>query len=559
MPQLPAQSASVPAGTSPKVAAALRSTAAMQRWERTRRLERLTRYFECRQYEDRRYDWDGRMIGLPGFGGIPMPTNTVPPVSERRPPAVYALPKVIVQRFTAMLFGEEGFPELFVEDDPDSEDFVRAIAEAASAPDIWDEARDDGGQRGTAVVSWAWVDGEPRLEVHDARDCHVLEWADRQRCVPAIVVKLWEECEPGISPDGLLVDRDGWRAREWSVGLNGARGQDRLYRYVPESGREPARWELVGDVVEFDGPCPVAWVQNQRRKDRHDGLGDYEGQEGMLDALNLTMCATVGGTAINADPTLVLHMEKRGDGSVAKGGRNVIWSEKGAEYLEISGSATEAGLKTTDKVKAFTLEAADVTLLDPEKMAGAAQSGEALRRLLFPMVKRAQKYRTQYGAGIVRALEGLLVQAQAMLKRDQRTVFKLPPKVEKEVEDDNGVAREKITAKTPRKPGLGTRVTLKWPPFFPPSSADLLAEVNAIQAANGQRPVISMRTAVEKAAPIFGVKDIDQELADILEHEEQMAEASAGALGKTPGSLPDAAGEEDDPEQEAAGEQQGAA
>jgi len=536
MPPLPVQSASVPAGTPPKVAAALRSTAAMQRWERVTRLERLTQYFENRQYEDRRYDWDGRMVGLPGFGGIPMPTNTAVPVSRRRPPAVYALPQIIVQRYTAMLFGEEGFPQLFVEDDPDSEDFIRAVAEAAEAADIWGEARDDGGQRGTAIVSWAWVDGEPRLEVHDARYCWVLEWADAQRCVPAVVLKIWQTCEPGIGSEGQLVEADGWFAREWSVGLNGAPGQDRLYRYVPESGREPARWELGGDVVTFDGPCPVTWVQNGRRKDRHDGLGDYEGQEGMLDALNLTMCATIGGTAINADPTLVLHMEKRGDGSVAKGGHNVIWSEKGADYLEISGSSTEAGLKTTDKVKAFALEAADVTLLDPEKMAGAAQSGEALRRLLFPMVKHAQKLRKQYGAGITRALEGLLVQAQAMVRRASNTVFKLPPAVEKEVEDDNGVAREKIIRTTPRKPGAGTRVTLKWPPFFPPSSADLLAEVNAIQAANGQKPVISMRTAVEKAAPIFGVKDVDQELADILEHEEQMAEASAGALGRTPGS-----------------------
>jgi hypothetical protein len=96
--------------------------------------------------------------------------------------------------------------------------------------------------------------------------------------------------------------------------------------------------------VKFEGECPVAWMENSP-----GGKGDFEGDEGLLDALNLTLCATVGGTARNADPTLVIHQpwQAMPAEGVRKGGFNAIWSEKGASYLEISGASTDAGLKAT--------------------------------------------------------------------------------------------------------------------------------------------------------------------------------------------------------------------
>jgi hypothetical protein len=71
--------------------------------------------------------------------------------------------------------------------------------------------------------------------------------------------------------------------------------------------------------------------------------------------------------------------------------------------------------------------------------------------------------------------------------------------------------------------------------MFPKSATDLLQEVQAIQAGNGGQPIISMRTGVEQAAPLFSVKDIDQELADIVDHQTQMADAQAGSFGAGPG------------------------
>lgn len=517
----------------------------MLEWERSERMERQQRYFEGTQYEDRDYDWDGSFRPVSDAIGSASPAfpPQLVPMARRRPPSVYRLGKIIVQRYTALLFGEAGFPELHVEDDQDTEDFVRGVAEAADLPQVFADARDLGGQLGTAVLSYAWVDGEPSVEVHNAAQIVPLAWENPGKRILRQAVKVWVSEEASIAEDGTLEQRDVWMAREWTGATSPTAsspampGADRLYRYQPEDRLAGARWELIEQVV-VDGVCPVVWILNERKDGSLDGRGDFEGQEGMLDALNFALCATSGGTARNADPTLVLGLppEKNSGEPIRKGGHNVIFAGDGAggtKYLEISGSSTTAGLDVTDRLKSFALEDADVTLLDPEKMSGAAQSGEALRRLLFPMVKRAQKFRTQYGIGIRRVLEGLVDQA----RRLGNVAFRLPPIIDKVTEQaEDGTPRERVMSIRARVPGTGTQMSLRWPQMFPASASDTQAEVATILQANGNKPIISMRTGVETAARIFGVKDVDQELHDILEHEEQMADASAGSFGAKPGS-----------------------
>lgn len=555
MPLLPSTEALIPPGTPAIVAAALRGAAQMLHWECYQRCDRLEKYFEGTQYDDKPYDWDGSLRSISGIVGVPIPAiaGRVPSMSSRRPGAVYRLGKIMVQRYTALIFGEDGekgFPAVSCEEDPDSEDFVQAIAEAAELGDVFAEARDAAGIRGTAVLSYAWIDGEPRVEVHNRKQITVLEWLDESRDLPQVVVKIWPTKVPAIGVGGVLIEQAGWMAREWSgprtqpIAPNAPPGSvavvepgaDRIYRYVPEAPMAKARWELTAPPVALDD-CPVVWWRNEKREG-HDGRGDYEGQEGMLDQLNQALCATAGGTIRNADPTLVLGLDPTANNGepVRKGGYNAIYAgPHGADYLEISGTSTEAGLKTTDKLKAFVLEDGDVTLLDPEKMAGLAQSGEALRRLLFPMVKRAQKLRRQAASAIVRVLAGLLRQAQQLAATKPGVTFGLPPRVEKTT-TAGGV--EQIVSETPRVPGKGKRLTVAWAQMFPPSATDRLQEVQTTQAANGGKPVISMRTGVEVSAPLFDVTDVDQEVADVLDAEEKMADAMAGSFGKVPGSVP---------------------
>jgi hypothetical protein len=75
-------------------------------------------------------------------------------------------------------------------------------------------------------------------------------------------------------------------------------------------------------------------------------------------------------------------------------------------------------------------------------------------------------------------------------------------------------------------------VTLKWPDYFPPSDQDRLARINAIRAANGDKPVLAPLSAIKAAAPVFGVvTNAEEELERVLEGTKLFAEASAGSLG----------------------------
>lgn len=411
MPSPPDPAALLLASTPPLVAAALRSVASIRRFERTQRLERLDRYYRGAQYDDRAYGWDGRhLASSESLGGFaPFYPDWIVPLDQRRPPANYLVGRVIVDRFTSLLFGDGSFPEIRVEGDPVTEDFLRATSAAAQLPERMTHARNLGGAQGTAVLSYAWVDGLPVVEVHSAAHVLVLRWADPQRHVPHHVLKIWPTSEPAVDAEGQLVEREGWLAREWlgpAQGREGREGRERVYVYTPADRDRPAQWTLAAEAALSE--CPVVWSRNEPVDERHDGEGDFEGSESTSHELNVILCATSTGTALNADPTLVVKCDpKLNPGRTKKGAYNTIYSPGGAEYLELSGQAVRAGIENVERLRANLFEQTGMTILDAEKMSGRAQSGEALKRLMAPTLAKADRRRETYGAGIVQVLTGL--------------------------------------------------------------------------------------------------------------------------------------------------------
>jgi len=555
----PSSNAVIPATASGQTSAALRAAATIAGFERTLRLDRLDAYYRGVQYASREYGWDGRhLASSESLGGFaPFYPDWIVPLDLRRPPTNYLVGRVIVDRFTSLLFGNGSFPEVLVEGDPDTEDFLRTASVAASLPERMTHARNLGGAQGTVVLSYAWTDGLPVVEAHSAKHVLVLRWADPQRHIPHHVLKIWPTFEPTVTPDGELVEQDGWMAREWRGPEGAAPGYERIYAYLPPERDRPAQWIVVAEAPLSE--CTVVWIRNEPVDDRHDGEGDFEGCEETIDELNTILSATSTGTAINADPTLVVKCDpKLNPGRTKKGAFNTIYSPGGAEYLELSGAAVKAGLENVERLRAFIFEQAGMTILDPEKMSGAAQSGEALKRLMAPTLAKADRRRETYGAGIVQVLTGLwrlakriensppiempkldamgapmLDEAGTPIVELRRPTLRLPPRhVRKTAVDADGDVTTATDETIERRPGLGGTVTLHWPEYFPPSEQDKLAKITTIQAANGGRPVLSPIQAIKSAAPIFGVStDADEELARILDGTRLFADAAAGALG----------------------------
>ena len=551
----PSEKALTPPEAPRMVRAVLRSAASIHDGEKASKQRKRIKYFESKQYKDLPFEWDGSIGGPESVVGLPVYTSFAPPISQRKPPAVYPLARIIVERLSNMVFGDGLFPAVSVEGSPEDEEFVKGLIVAAALPETMKHARDLGGAAGEVALSYGFVNGEPRIEVHATGELVVLDWADLAKLVPRHVVKIWCVEEPAEDPvKGTLIEKKIWFAREWcgpkydAKGAIEEPGAERLYRYIEGSKSVLPVWLLVNAISI--GECPVVWVVNARKLISCHGRGDFEGSEGLIDRAIQTLNATTEGTINNAEPTLCLDvpMNLTPPEAVKKGGHNTILTTA-VKYLEVSGSSVSAGIAQTDRLRALSFESAHVAMLDPERLVGV-QSGEAMKRLMFPTVQQADVLRTHYGRAIVKLLEGLLrlakrlvrepsvepvidEQGQVMLDEAGKPVtqlvddikrFRVPPLVRK-TQDAEGVETTELIDRSPSPDEGRVAINLSWPEYFPATSLDKQQESQALQAAAGGVPVMSHKTAVAMASKIYGTPNIDSEF-EAIRADQGMAKAS---------------------------------
>lgn len=513
---------------------------------RLHELDRLESYYRATQDLRKRYSWDGYLVGH--GNDQPIEPGWYVPFALRRPAARYDLARVIVQRFTSFLFGTDRFPELRVEGDAEAEDYVRAMAEAARLPLRLIEARNLGGAIGTSVLSFCFVAGRPRVEVHNAKHCTVLRWADEAERRPGAVLKTYCYPRDVWDPDSRKVVRAGFvYARYWDE------QREVVWEPIPQRVAEQPGWESrvrSSERVHGYGFTPVYWVQNTSDSQEIDGESDYEGLLEDLDEVNQLLSAAATGTKANLEPTLVVREDPAmNQGTIRKGRGNAIYSRGGADYLELKGQAQAAGLAVLGQLRSFVLETVGVVLADAEKMAGAAQSALAIEMLYKPMLARLDLLREQYGEFGVKPLLRDMVRAAALVESrteiaadGSRTVGRvvLPARVQMEPPKEPG--GEPVVRRTERRAPAAEEleITLNWLPYFPPGWEEIAKATDAAQKATGGKPVLSQRSAIAAVKTLWGVSDVDTELAAIeVESEAAMAQAQemmrAEAETKAPG------------------------
>lgn len=505
---------------------------------RFRCLDRSESYFRTKQDATKEYDWDGRFQGYGGEADIA--PGWFVPYKRRAPSTRRDLPRIVVKRITSMLFGTDRFPLIAVAGDEDAEDFVSSLSTEARVPARMIEARDLGGACGSVAMSFAYVRGKPRVEVHNAKHVTVLRWADRseQTIGAAILAYRYKR---RVFKDGKVKEVDFFHVRFWD--------ETREVVWEPiseEQGRSESWWSLPRrELTHGFGFTPLYWIQNTPDAYSDDGESDYQGQEDNCDELNRLFSATTKGTTSNVDPTLIMRADPAlNEGAVRKGGENVIWSPGGAEYLELRGTAQQAAEKQLGAIEQSVLDASGVVLADPEKLSGAAQSAAALRLIYAPMTALCDIRREQYGqqgvipllTGMLRAAKRLLSQpAETMTSEDGTTLVRvpalaLPPRV---IPQEDGTALLR-----PRVPGQSEVITLNWPPYFPATWQDISAATSAATTASGNKPVITRRTAIQAISSMWGVRSVDAELDGIKKDAEAAVEEMQKAMALAPGPTP---------------------
>lgn len=560
--------------------------------ERFHALDRLQSYFDCTQHNHKRFDFDGRVynptVGNPLLGAEK--ASFYVPLMMRRPSSPARLGRLITRSFTNLLFGEQRFPRIGVDGDSDSEDFLQTIARVGKLPLRMIRARDLGGAMGTVGLSWSFVEGRPRFEVHNAKHLFVHSWEDRAALVPRHVTETylfykvkWDG--KGFNPFFY------WYRRDWTPDW------DIVWRDVPVLKNEDPLWvpDMARSKEHKDGRTHFEWIQNLPTENI-DGAPDCYGLYDQLDSYDILSSVVKRGATLNLDPTLVLKLDPEliNRAGVRKGSDNalIVGKDGDASYLELGGESLTAGKDLLEHFRRQILEAALCIIPDPADVAAQGVSSVAVKAMFAPMIGQADVLREQYGTAIERMLAD--IQTIAIKASKSREVFvdpitgdevegiagfNLPPRVEThppepeppdpaedgepEVDPETGLPVQKdpfapadpdvdpaappvpeeepedVVEKIPRKPGEGGEVNLKWPPYFPPTPDDQTKTVTNMQMATGGKAFLSKETATEITAQAFGIDPVEEQKRIDKQGVKDKADAKAmmppGIGGEVPG------------------------
>lgn len=548
-------------------------------------MERRSSYYDCTQHDRKFWDFDGRPINprtlQPLIGAE---KSWWVPLKMRRPHTPVRLGKVIVDSFTNLLFGENRFPDIGVEGDAQTEDWLQTAMRVGKLPQKMIQARAYGGSAGTVGVSWCFRDGKPRFEVHHAKNLFVHKWADRLELIPESVSEVYLFHK--IKWDGKGFNKVYyWFRRMWTPEA------DYVFKdVVYDRAIEPV-WEVDEEKSTYhqDGVCHLEWIQNLPT-DEQDGLPDYDGLYENFDHVDLIMSVITRGAILNLDPTVKLKMDRDEVSrlGIKKGSDNalIVGKDGDADYLELGGQSITSGLELVKELRRYILETAQCIVPDPHEVAAQGVSSVAIKAMFAPMLAKADIIREQYGSAIERILTkmekiarektsstmmmtelvtqmvphqemdpvtGEMVETMVEDTIEQESpvqfIIDLPPKITEEplidpLTQQPMASGEMQIITTPRVLGPGGgEVMLTWPPYFPPTPADQNQIVTALQLATGGKPVLSQETACETAARAFNVDPSEE--WQRLQTQDQKDQAAQAAMMDTGA----AGGQVDDPNQ----------
>lgn len=544
-----------PIPRAPEVKAYLYQNAVIGETRRFRQLDRYEAHYSCRAYAHQEYDWWGMTADQMETVSpeIQVPFGFTQPalalsVRQKRPTAPYNLPKAIVDRFTGLLFSDARRPDVTVEGDQDTEDFLLAALEQMRFWPKMREARTIGGAIGSTLVTAHLRDGRFSLDVHNPKNVQVV-WKDRRTLQPLAALILYRYDQEEDDIDEKTGEVKGVKIVEYLYRRIITEDDDTVFVPVKLEPGAEMDWVVESTSEHNLGFFPGVWIQNLPVIEVEDGNPDCHGAWHGFDTIDRLLSQMNKAALLNLDPTLKIAVDPKvidAQGGLRKGSENALMVGHGgdASYVEITGSGIDAGLKIYTVIKSNILDVTACVLVDPETISGAAQSAKAIEYIYAPMLVKADDLRAQYGdlgvlpllriiERIARDLSGRSVQLE------DGTIgqlgFDLPLK---RTADDKMV---------PRVLGAGGHIAITWGPYFAPTEADKnMAVTNLVAAQTGG--LIDMETAIKQAAPLFGVRDAATMLKRVKEEQQELMERAltTAAAGVTDADLEAAGGDAPD-------------
>lgn len=489
---------------------------------RQQTLNWLYSWYKCSHYSTRKCDWTGKENldpieheAIAAAGSIPpgfYDAGEMFPLKFRKPTAAYHLPRVIVDRFTGLLFSERRHPRVIVLGDKDTTDYVNAIVDDSRLWALMILARQYGGSMGTTVIGFQFENGKPVIEVHDPRWVRPIFANRLTHKLKAIEKRYMYPQEEEDPSTGTFVETWYWYRRVIDE------NKDVLFAPTPVGDGEEPKWVVENVVAHNLGFCPVVWVQNLPVQDDIDGDPDCEGIFETIESIDALLAQADKGLLKNCDPTAVVSSPDE-FAELKKGSDNAIKLSAGdAHYMEISGTGPKAAYDAAAVRRAHALEVAQCVLEHPDV---ANKTATEIERTYESMISKADVLREQYGQkGIIPLLEMML---KAARKLGAGTVNTETGEVEKQVLDltPREVLAGEAVKLIEQEIGEGERIMLKWPRYF---EATLMDVDMAGRAAGGAKAtgLIDAEHAVNFVAEFFHVEDPRTMLKQIIKERDEV-------------------------------------
>lgn len=437
-------------------------------------LEVLDAYFENRQY-DHLLPWENSI----GADGVYIPLH------ERKPKIVMPLTRLLCQRLTSRLVGDDVFPTMNVEQDPETKEYLRMIINAAQIKSRVIQPMQRLLNNGSTFMRFYIEDGNFILEHYDSKYCYPKLNAAGQ--LQSIEIKY-------VYDDENDKDQKGTPKKKWYK-LELGQMSDVLYDNPPFDADKDPVFQVVATAEHEMGFVQGEWFRTAESKNSPDGYPLTEGILDFVDALNYSISQSENAVQYNQDPQLYFKNvdEEAMDNLIRSASKSWALGRDGeAGFLESNLNGVQIAMELRDKMRGHVMDFARIVLMDPEKMAGHAQSGRALEILHGPMVELIKELRPMIGQGLKMLVTKMAIANLIQQQRGQPSPVIAPA----------GWVPQSL------------EITLSWPPVFPMTIEDLQKKIQvASQAASSF--LISEETATAWVAKDFGVEDIEQERAKI--------------------------------------------
>ncbi len=443
---------------------------------RSDHLDLLDRYYENSQYDDLP-DWEE---------ATSQQRVDYIEVRKRKPRIIYNLGKVMVEKVAAKLVGSSTFPQFIIEDEDDDTAFLRTVIKASKFRSKMIDPMKKMLISGAVFVRYYLVNGSIQMEYALSKYCYPTFDAIGE--LDSIDIKY-------VFEDQNDRDSKGSPKRKWyRLTLN--KMADILYdnpEYRPGSVPD---FNIVAQADHGLGWVQGEWFKTHDDKFNYDGIGLYSDITGFIDELNYSLSQSSQANGYAQEPQLTLTKIDEDEIDALIKSTERAWNlgrEGEAKFLESTGKGIETAIELRDKMLKFALDVVRVCMQDPDKDAGHAQSGEALKQLNAPIIELVDDLRAVIEPKLVNLLLKIALTTLHYNSMGESTVITTP----------DGYMPKSLD------------VTVQWPLIFPPTLSDIsMAAAAANSLSQGQ--IISRESLTRWIAQMIpSIDNVEEELKKI--------------------------------------------